>query len=243
MSPTINRIINKQFFLYKGDLNPFDGGTPANKVVDDVVDTVEKAVQDTINYVKDDMVNDVVEIGGTIYEYSIGMPAQALKWVDEGILNNNLDLYSGGLVSDWENSFETIRKVGEGGDVESTLKSNVRVGAVAGATALTGGSLTAGATMVALTPEGSKSEWNELLGGVAKGGGVVAGGVFNTIGGAVSNIFNPSDEIVPLWTNDNNPLSGFYAENEDSKKIVLIVALLVSVGILTVALSTKKKRK
>lgn len=239
----INRILNNQFFLYKGDLNPFDGGTPANKVVDDVVNTVEKAVQDTINYVKDDMVNDVIEIGGTVYEYSVGLPAQTLKWVDEGILNNNLDLYSGGLVSDWENSFETIRKVGEGGDVESTLKSNVRVGAVAGATALTGGSLTAGATMTALTPKASEASWEELFGGVAKGGGVVAGGVFNTIGDVVNKIINPPDEIVPLWTNDDNPLAGFYAENEDSKKIVLIVALFVSVGILTIALATKKKRK
>lgn len=220
-------------------------GKKVEKAVQNVGKTIEKAVNDTGNYLSKDLgkdlldgLNKTIEIGGIVYEYSIGAPAQLTKWVDDGLLNGNLDLYSGGLVSDWENSFEAPRKLGEKKNVESSIKSNVRVGAVAGATALTGGSVTAGLTMTALTPKASEATWEELFGGIAKGGGAVAGGVF---GDLVNNIFNPADEVFNALNDDTGAVN--IIENPNGNKKVLIVGLIVGVTLLTVAMATTKKRK
>ena len=221
------------------------------KAVKNVGKAVEKAVNDTGNYLSKDLGKDLVKIGngviegaGIVYEYSVGAPAQLTKWVDDGLLNGNIDLYTGGLVSDWENSFEVVRKVGDGGNVEGTLKSGARVGAVAGATALTGGSITAAATMTMTTAgKASEKEWGQIVGGIATGAGAVAGGIGKTIGDVVNNIFNPKDEIVNAWTNDSGQYVSGLINQDDGNKKVLIVGLIVGVTLLTVAMATTKKRK
>lgn len=261
MSPTINRIINKQFFLYKGDYNPFDGGTPANKVVDDVVKEVERGFEkvgemvDKLGDSAENFIKDPKNELGQWFNESNRVFYDPVMWLDREVLNNNIDIYSGGLLTDFKNA-STLALAGDllqDKPVDDNLKSTARVGAVVGTAVATGGSslaVSAGSTMAMMQATGglagegaSTKSWENLFGGIAQGAGNVIGGVGKTVGNVINNILNPPDEVVPIWTNDDNPLAGFYAENEDSKKIVLIVALVVSVGILTVALATKKKRK
>lgn len=217
------------------------------KAVNDTGKTIEKAVNDTGNYLTKDLINDLnkgLEIAGNVDYYYSG--TSFITWFDKHILNNNLDIYTGGLVSDLDNSHrgKIVGDIGRKESVEDNIKSTARVGAVVGATILTGGSATAGLTMTAATAgKASEKEWGQIVGGIASGAGAVAGGIGKTIGDTVNNIFNPKDEVVNAWTNDSGQYISGLIPQDDSKKKVLIVGLFVGLTLLTVAVATTKKKR
>lgn len=228
-----------------------DTSTTAQDVGHDTTKAVGKGASDTVHG-GGVAIYDTAKVAGN-YVSIIGRAMLAVPtFVDKNLLNNNFDKYTGGLLTTSNNVMDTPKELFSGGRVDDNLKDTVRLGMIAAAIYLSGGTaIVAGEEVVVLggaSAVAGYSATQATAGMSGKSWGQVLSDVSNTylpgpVGGMVGNIFNPPPKQSVEYNSTYTPTSAadlFQYENVGNL-IPVVVAGAGAVIALLLIMKLKKK--
>lgn len=228
-----------------------DTSTTVQDAGHDTAKTVGKGASDTVHG-GGVAIYDTAKVAGN-YVTVIGRAVLAVpSYVDKNLLNNNFNKYTGGLLTTANNVMDTPKELFSGGRVDDNLKDTVRLGMIAAAIYLSGGTaMVAGEEVVTLGGASAVAGYSATQATAGMSGrswGQALSDVANTylpgpVGGIVGNIFNPPPKQSVEYNSTYTPTSAadlFQYENVSSL-IPVVVAGAGAVIALLLIMKLKKK--
>ncbi len=169
------------------------------------------------------------------YDSSIGLGVKALEIVDAELLNDNLNIYSGGLLDDLDNVGNLMMNLAEGEPVEEEMKSLARVGAIAAAVVFSGGTA---AVLTTLGTAGmSQASWGQIANKLSDAY------LPDGLGDIFENVIDGPKQVIDYVTNYTPSDAGNPIVLQDVVDSKIIPIMVITVVLASSIILLKKKKK